>query len=141
MGCDIHAIFQAKTDGIWVDVPSKYDEGRDYVLFSWLAGVRGSSDFQISKQRGLPNDFDLVDGYFHPILCFENTDDCGHIHVNGERARKYMGEHSHSWLTSTEILSEKNQLIDGDDIQYFIDEVSRMHKIYKEVRIIFGFDS
>ncbi len=85
MGCDIHAVFQAKRDGRWQDVESMYEEGRDYELFAWLAGVRDRFGIgPISDPRGLPADFDIRD---------ETHND------------KWLGDHSHSWLTAAEILS------------------------------------
>lgn len=82
MGCDIHAVFQAKEAGRWVTVASTYRENRDYKLFAWLAGVRNRDDVTpISEPRGLPRDFRRRD------------DD------------KWMGDHSHSWLDLDEILN------------------------------------
>jgi hypothetical protein len=93
MGCNIHAVFQAWRNGVWQDVESEFDEPRDYFLFAWLAGVRNGHGFAgvpthapivpLSEPRGLPRDFE-ADGTEH----------------NG----KWLGDHSHSWLTANEIL-------------------------------------
>ena len=90
MGCDIHAVWQAKKDGKWIDVESTWDQGRHYLLFSWLANVRNGYGFAgiptyapikpITELRGLPNDFEYDED-------------------------RRMGDHSFSWLTADEILS------------------------------------
>src|SRR4051812_46429845 len=96
MGCDIHAVFQAKRGAQWDDVDSTFEEDRHYFLFSWLAGVRNGYGFAgvqtytpvipLAEPRGLPRDFD----------------------VRGDEHRgKWMGDHSHSWLTADEILAAK----------------------------------
>lgn len=95
MGTDIHTVFQAKRGKEWVDVKSKFEENRHYFLFSWLAdvrngyGVAGVPTYDpvvpLAKPRGLPKDFTVED------------DDTAH---NG----KWLGDHSHSWLTADEIL-------------------------------------
>lgn len=114
MGCDIHAMVQAKKDGQWVDVVSDWEQDRHYFLFAWLADVRNGFGFAgsathrpikpIAERRGLPDDFE-VDGDEHKV-----TD----IAVLGRRAgylepdeepNLWMGDHSHSWLTFDEILS------------------------------------
>lgn len=97
MGCDIHAVWQAKKDGKWIDVPSKYDEDRDYELFAWLAGVRNRFDIKpIDQPRGLPEDFEMESGY-HP-------DPSGISEYTRDGAR-WMGDHSFSWFTADELLA------------------------------------
>lgn len=117
MGCDIHAVFQAKKDGKWQDVPSTWDQGRHYFLFSWLADVRNGFGFAgvptytpikpIAMPRGLPEDFEMNGNDDHPTsleaicsLRLEWMDD-------EEKAKPtvWLGDHSHSWLTADEILA------------------------------------
>ena len=97
MGTDVHAVWQAKKDGKWVDVESTWDQDRHYVLFAWLADVRNGYGFAgitthdpikpISKPRGTPPDFDAYK--------YEgDTDDA-----------PWLGDHSFSWLTADEILA------------------------------------
>lgn len=102
MGTDIHAIFQAKKDGRWFDIPHKWDENRHYFLFAWLAGIRNGFGFAgvpthepiepLSERRGLPDDFEIVGDYEHPTA-----------HERGY----WMGDHGHSWLSADEILTGK----------------------------------
>lgn len=92
MGTDIHGVFQRRdqSTGKWLDVPSEYEENRHYQLFAVLAGVRNGRGFAgvitgtpvtpIAEPRGLPEDFEVVDGEDH-------------------------GDHTHSWLTADEILA------------------------------------
>lgn len=94
MGCDIHAVFQAKKNGRWIDVESEYDERRHYFLFAWLANVRNGYGFAgvpthdpvspIAEPRGVPKGLTLE---------------------NDEHNGKWLGDHSHSWLTADEIMS------------------------------------
>ena len=88
MGTDIHGVFQRQTADGWEDVPSKFEENRHYQLFAVLAGVRNGYGFAgvptgevvkpISEPRELPADFEVAD--------------------------VWMGDHSHSWLTASEML-------------------------------------
>lgn len=104
MGCDIHLYVEKRVDGKWATADkwthSEYDTenpdsrtvsyedswytGRNYELFSVLAGVRNRYDIiPISEPRGIPDDVspELKQGY----------NDCY--------------EQSGSWLTLAEILS------------------------------------
>lgn len=110
MGTDIHYKFQKKSkekDCEWVDVDlptgewSDYDTpfhiNRSYLLFSVLAGVRNGVGFAgcyrhepivpISEPRGLPEDI-KTQSWFD-----EYGDEMW-----------FFGEHSQSWLLSSEIL-------------------------------------
>lgn len=126
MGTDIHGIFQAKRDGRWQDVQSTFNEDRHYFLFAWLADVRNGYGFAgiktheplvpLSEPKGYPEDFEVDDCNQHKIA--ENA-------LRGERAKWYededanpgdpsylmlwMGDHSHSWLSSDEILNAPDQ--------------------------------
>lgn len=115
MGCDIHAIAQAKKDGQWVDVPMDgWDQDRHYFLFSWLADVRNGHGFAgvptytpikpIAERRGYPQDFEVVDDE-HPVkdkaVMGRRADYC----EPGEAPSMWMGDHSHTWLTADEILA------------------------------------
>lgn len=115
MGTDIHGIFQRHdpASGKWEDVASTYDEDRDYQLFAVLAGVHNGYGFAgvktgepvvpIAEPRGLPDDFE-ADGDEHPVA------DTAHLapyqlkyREPGEPLVKWMGDHSHSWLTGEEM--------------------------------------
>jgi len=94
MGTDIHGVWQKKTPTGWEDVESRYEEGRHYALFALLGNVRNGYGFAgipthtpmvpLSDRRGLPKDFTLQDD---------------------EHNGKWMGDHSHSWLSGEELLS------------------------------------
>ena len=96
MGTDIHAVAQAKINGAWFDIESKFDDGRHYKLFAHLAGVRNGVGFAgckagdavnpIQEHRGFPSDFE--------------TDEYGEDH-NGQ----WMGDHSFGWVSGNEIMS------------------------------------
>lgn len=121
MGTDVHSVFQKKTPAGWEDVESKYDEGRHYALFAWIGNVRNGFGFAgvpthdciepLSNNRGLPDDFEVIDDYLHPIpansfrgsmaeyYVDEDSDPSSDCHLN-----KSMGDHSYSWLSADEIL-------------------------------------
>lgn len=117
MGADIHGVFQRRVNDEWLDVPSEYTWDRHYALFALLANVRNGFGFAgvvtgqavkpIATPRGLPDDFVIInDGETHPIpdeLASEwELQDAKERH---EPPSIWMGDHSHSWLTSDEILS------------------------------------
>lgn len=117
MGTDVHAVFQKRTPNGWEDVPTKWDEGRHYFLFSVLADVRNGYGFAgvptydpikpIAKPRGLPVDFEVNEGMTHPLKSVELLGSWArewHEKHPEEPLDKWMGDHSHSWLTADEIL-------------------------------------
>jgi hypothetical protein len=155
MGCDIHGIFQARhpETGAWVDVESNYDERRDYWLFAFLADVRNDGTFApISEPRGLPEDFLMKAGEFgdlcHPVARVELLGD--QYHEPQWALELDLGDHSHSWLTSTELLAWREANKDRgtemdrarvEAVAYFFDEAARLQAKHGEVRFVFGFDS
>lgn len=115
MGTDIHTVFQAKRNGKWEDIPSKFEENRHYFLFAWLADVRNGFGFAgipthtailpISPPRGLPADFQIdEDTHSLPKEVFEQTWRAGYRDSEEDTAI-WMGDHSFSWLSADEILS------------------------------------
>ena len=89
MGADIYGVFQARKNGKWEDIPSEYNEDRDYLLFAWLGNVGNgfrSTGFitPLSDSRGFPDDFH-VEGESHNII--------------------WMGEHSYSWVSGEEVIN------------------------------------
>lgn len=116
MGTDIHGVFQGhdKATGQWRDVASNYEQRRHYQLFAVLAGVRNGYGFAgiptgeavtpIAEQRGLPADF-AMDGDSHPIATLEHMDPVRRQYHSADKALNVlMGDHSHSWLTGSEML-------------------------------------
>lgn len=116
MGCDIHVTFQKKVGASWIDIEHKYEENRHYQLFGWLANVRNGYGFAgcttsqpiepLSEPRGFPKDFEVTTGDEHPMPSwFNNEIDEDNPHS------KWMGDHSHSWLSADEILNSKMKTI------------------------------
>lgn len=128
MGTDIHVVFQKQVLGQWVPIPSEYSANRHYALFAHLADVRNGTGFAgvstgdivepISSVRGLPKDFFMYNEYDISIpeeiatdwekeciekgYASEEETECYNITGNYQR---YMGDHSFTWVTSTEILN------------------------------------
>lgn len=116
MGTDVHAVWQAKKGGKWVDVESTWDQDRHYFLFAWIADVRNGFGFAgvsthdpikpIAERRGLPEDFES-DGEDHATV-IEAIDPRRREYMDDDEKAKptiWLGDHSHSWLTADEILS------------------------------------
>lgn len=124
MDTDIHAVFQRfdPSSSSWLFVPHEYNTERDYSLFAVLAGVRNGFGFAgvpifeplppISEPRDFPPGF-IVENDSTPDLpgpeyitpwhrkYWNEKDDSG----NFESRKVWMGDHSHSWLLSEEILN------------------------------------
>lgn len=84
MGCDIHAHTEIKVNGEWHHY-SQPDIGRDYALFTRMAGVREAEGIEtIASPRGLPSDITFTTRF----------DAEQHWGVDG---------HSHSWLGCKEL--------------------------------------
>lgn len=153
MGCDIHSVIQ----GQWLDA-DKPDETcwhtvaegfyqRNYVLFSFLAGVRSDGNYQLVPKRGLPKDFLLLDDAIHPLpIDFQFRSDGFAKPDHHSSWVKDMGEHSFSWLTWNEF---ENGAVDcpddARDEYHHVLSIFRGVRIrysgYKNWRIVFGFDN
>lgn len=120
MGTDIHGIVQSRWPATEeCKEPSKWlfegeiEDGRNYVVFAILAGVRNGFGFAgvethnpiepIAEPRGLPCDFELRDGMFakHGWLSDEFYEKCPE---EKDRDLVWFGDHSFSWLTLQEVM-------------------------------------
>ena len=116
MGTDVHASFQHKVRNKetgkeeWLFCDHKYEGNRHYLLFSWLANVRNGYGFAgvdtgdgikpLAMPRGLPDDVIFA---VEPQHDYSYEDPAWrHYYDNGGED---YGDHSKSWLTSTEILN------------------------------------
>lgn len=144
MGADIHGVVQERWRGndgdrqnSWCSVMEVEGE-RNYALFSALAGVRNyNSVTPISKPRGLPDDFDVIDGDVVK-LTYSDTE-------------VWLGDHSHTWLTLEELLDWDGwdqDLGDGTLKEYcrtFWKWLGYIEAKYSDgihdVRLVIGFDS
>jgi hypothetical protein len=59
MGCDIHIIQEVLIDGQWRYYNYRDSMGRDYEMFSVVAGVRGNED-PIVEPKGHPDNMDWM---------------------------------------------------------------------------------
>lgn len=114
MGTDVHAVWQTKKDGKWVDIESTWEQDRHYFLFSWLADIRNGYGFAgiptyspikpIAAPRGLPEDFAVEDKrHYCPLEAIDPSR--RKYRDKDEKPYVWMGDHSHSWLTADEILA------------------------------------
>lgn len=113
MGTDIHCVFQARNNNDWIDIPSQYDERRQYSLFAWLGNVRNGVGFAgvpthncitpLQSSRGYPDNFEVCDDT-HPITSEALLGWRLKYHRPEDPLEIWMGDHSHGWLTADEIL-------------------------------------
>lgn len=126
MGTDIHGVFQRHdpATNTWVDIPHNYEQNRHYQLFAVLADVRNGYGFAgvvtgepvkpIANPRGYPADFQVKDD-IHRLVTLEHMDPRrrsyrerdpeGYTSDGEDILDMWMGDHSHSWLISTEMLT------------------------------------
>jgi len=119
MGTDIHAVFQARKDGVWVDVLSNYDERRHYALFAWLANVRNGYGFAgvpthkpikplLEESNGFPDDFEEIDGY-HPtdvaVLPAKMRTWYDDEKLPDGRVKRYLADHTPCHLMAEQIVT------------------------------------
>ncbi len=113
-----------KEDGSWtVDWNKQYYGGRNYVLFSILADVRGG-EVPIDSPRGIPGDASI--GYKY--MC-----------------EKWDGDaHSHSYFTLDELLRVDWSQYESDYVSEFLDTIESMKGIDEDpskIRCCFFFDN
>lgn len=139
MGTDLHTCLQVKKGAKWETIATDIYDGRNYALFSVLAGVRGQEE-PIAEPRGYPKGFLVDDENMIPVdgvLFFEPY---------------WMGEFGHSWLTLEEI-SDRNEedRYSRNALSYFsalryieakmVVVAYENHLKEEDVRLVFGFDS
>lgn len=124
MGTDIHGVFQKREGDSWVDVPAEFEENRHYLLFAVLANVRNGFGFgglesgeclhPIAFPRRLPAEFDGEPYHFTALSnrpkwvreyrTKDHTEEEESVLLDTEE-ELWLGDHSYSWLTSTEMLA------------------------------------
>lgn len=144
MGCDIHFYVEVRkgknwesadrwsvdpSDGVpYIDDPDKFYSGRNYYLFSILAGVRSYDNAYepICNPRGLPSG-----------LSKEVEDECERWDVDG---------HSQSYFTLAELLEidwQKNENWRNATGRFVLHTLHRMRQLGdpENVRCVFWFDN
>lgn len=132
MGCDIHLYFERKEGARWRPIRSEspilynhfsdifeWDCGRNYTLFSLLAGVRNRDDiFPFKEPVGLPDDLsDEIDA----------------------SSTEWSGDaHNHTWYYINELDCQDWP----DSLMWFrIEFVEKWHLERNNVRIVMWFDN
>ena len=136
MGCDIHAMMEAKRTFSWGTYWFNAGDpmiDRNYSLFGLLAGVRAVEVEPISPPRGLP------EGYRDGIS------EAASEEFRGWHENWGTGAHSTSWVTLDELRQSREILPDDEDLA---DLIRRMERVADEfdgdgsrVRLVFFFDS
>lgn len=161
MGCDIHMYVESKTPGgeNWWGFGGRVNPGRNYDLFSTLAGVRGGP--AMFEQRGLPDNLGYpANGDAYLTVDDEHAADsdgyCNTaqakswgnpiVEVNGRKATLGPDWHSASWLTPSEfvaaiVATEKGGGYVDDEYHALAGAMQVLEVRGKEVRIVFWFDN
>ena len=158
MGCDINGVLQKREPNTneWTTFApiERFFNGRSYLLFGILAGVRNSYVEIISDNRGLPEGFELDDTDFHhhklwPEYYYDYYD------IADIDGTTWMGEHNFGWVEFREFLDynwkQESRDHEGEPTSLGI-MFSYLHRdVYKicveekaqpeDLRMVFGFDS
>jgi len=152
MGCDINGILQKRKPNTneWTTFApiERFFEGRSYLLFGILAGVRNNDVEIISDNRGLPEGFTCLDEY--------------HEHIpwpcewrGREVTKTWLGEHDYGWVGFREFLAYNWEQESMDHkgrmtplgvlfswIHLDVYKICDEEKVQPEdIRMVFGFDS
>lgn len=159
MGCDIHLFveYRRSPGGRWQSLGGEMNPGRNYGLFSRLAGVRGAGPF--FPLHGFPKDASWRTQDRNELFVVdEYADDEGYVHR--ERAEKWVSQglaewcgikpeektfvtcpdwHSHSWLT----LAEYARCVERETGPYkaVLASMRRLEEDGSETRVVFWFDN
>jgi hypothetical protein len=158
MGCDIHCYVEYRNrseNKNWQDFGGRINPGRNYLMFSIMAGVRswGDDDCVLFKPKGLPDDLGYASEHDNFLYITDTKCVCGESKsVTMETAERWVKSgcsvyknnhegkptwvshpdwHSHSWLSLEEykqILSKYKEL---EQIEW-----ERMEKERKERLIL-----
>lgn len=118
MGTDIHMIAQTKNhQGKWETIPNIVYTGRCYDTFAILADVRNGIGFAgvktgegfavISEPKGLPDDLEVDEEGSVTIADYP-----WNAKEEGRHYTRWLGDHSHSYLTLAEIKAYWNEYKD-----------------------------
>lgn len=121
MGCDIHMYLETVDSSDWPRSIAKFNLGRNYTIFSLMAGVRSHENKRIIYQaRGLPENIGWMAEYDNELYVVDG-DTSEDRHVSRETALGWISRgvsrwtndskkwvthpdyHSHSWLTADEL--------------------------------------
>mgnify|MGYP003645813188 CR=1 FL=1 len=155
MGCDINGVLQKRKPNTneWTTFApiERFFEGRSYLLFGILAGVRNKDAEVISDNRGLPEGFVCVDE-LHPHKPYPNQP---RLEMGHNRYHTWMGEHNFGWVDFREFLdynwkqTETDHHGEPEPLGIIFSWLHRdLYKICTEektqpedLRMVFGFDS
>ena len=129
MGCDIHAYIEEKTYRTWDSFTGELNLDRDYRMFGALAGVR-SGDEPIIEPRGVPDDmsYQLKDDY---------KEGGGDWHTPSWLSLQEFG----AVITLHDMHDEAFQSPLDPGYRAVLAAMQCLHKIGREVRLVFWFDN
>lgn len=148
MGTDIHMVVEYMDHGVWTPAPVNGYEARNYSLFTQLAGVCDRGDYNaIVAPRGFPEGFKVdkdhrtIDKYL-PEISYNLFYDIPWTENPAEYATRWLGDHTHSWLTYEELERVECSYQGWKTFMDLLDKELRGWKKNKiPVRVVFGFDS
>ena len=174
MGCDIHFYieytFSKKDTTLWWSFGGSINPGRNYAMFSVMAGVRGYDNDAIIPPKGIPDKiaYQTADDYYYMVIPDDSdlSDYRNENYVTASDAEKWLkygsrwkdekktyisslDYHSASWFTLEEYVAaikeyKKRYKKDGYDIgtEYYA-ILAAMKELNKtqNVRLVFWFDN
>ena len=172
MGCDIHFYVEKPTPSGWEHVPApagvddfadrcghqpRFYRDRDYLLFSWLAGVRDWGAVQaIEEPRGMPGSVSVFVHHENTLRIVPGDDDedseegtCTPEEVSrwgvavlADGRAVHPDWHSHSWFTVNELTVALDALDNPDET--FVAFKKTLALIIQhagsDARVVFWFD-
>lgn len=166
MGCDIHvypeyAGFEKDGGGThWSPLASECHPGRDYDLFSKLAGLRGDEGNQMIPTRGMPDDAAYESKSANELYIVDGPTDnegyCTREQAESwiEHGSQYTDErklfvthpdhHSHSWCTAAEfraVLEAPRKWAIDEPYWGLLAMLEEIERRGKATRLVFWFDN
>lgn len=159
MGCDIHCYIEYKRPSDnrcrWRDFGGRINPGRNYNIFSKMAGARGELSDAVVAPRGFPNDaaYKSSDDYWLYISDSGNENTC-----TKEQAERYIAYgckykdtekrwvshpdwHTHSWLSADEFERATNDDFDKPEYTAILAAMLSFESCGYESRLVFWFDN
>ena len=115
MGTDIHTIMQFKGETVAVD----FYTGRNYRLFSILAGARGEP---YNELPGYGISFPFSHG---DVTVIGEDHGDAYAKVGTGSGRFWLGSHSHRFVSLNELAQVELRLFDSIEVMRFVDDIAQ----------------
>lgn len=168
MGCDIHLYIEYRKPfdstgyrNNWKSFGGRINPGRNYIIFSLLAGIRNYNELPILvPPRGMPEDAGYYADNENRMYISEDSQENS---VTMERAQTWVDQgsskfvyrdndiprwvthpdwHSHSWLTTKEFAAALGEYVEVEpEYEAVLASMKKFEELGFEARIVFWFDN